>query len=100
MSSSVSDCKMEGRYRLVRNLKVILEALLWYKRTLRDKCWTVVIICMLLKETMPVLWENTSEMNLHTPKIKLTMEVAKSRVSSSSLSATLMLKVSPYNAER
>ena len=91
---------MEGRYRLVRNLKVILEALLWYKRTLRDKCWTIVIICMLLKETMPVLWGNKSEMELAYSQNKLTMEVAKSRVSSSSLSATLMLKVSPYNVER
>lgn len=85
---------------MVRNLKVILEALLWYKRTLRDKCWTIVIICMLLKETMPVLWGNKSEMELAYSQNKLTMEVAKSRVSSSSLSATLMLKVSPYNAER
>lgn len=52
---------------MARDLKVILEGLLWYKRTLRDKCGTIVIICMLLKETVPVLWGNMSEVELAYP---------------------------------
>lgn len=57
---------------MARDLKVILEGLLWYKRTLRDKCWTIIIICVLLEETMPVLWGNTSEIELAYPPKKKT----------------------------
>jgi len=50
--------------RLFRDLKLVLEGLLRYKRTLRDKCWTVIIIRAFLEEAMPVLWENMTELQL------------------------------------
>jgi hypothetical protein len=42
------------RARLVRDLKVVFEGFIGYKRTLRDKSWAIIIIGMLLEETMPV----------------------------------------------
>ena len=85
---------------MVRDLKLVLKGLIRYKRTLRDECWTVIVIRALLEEAMPVLWETRLNYNLHTayPK-KLTIEVAKSRELLSSLSTTLTLKVPPYQAQ-
>jgi hypothetical protein len=53
--SSAPECERKGRYRLARDLKVVLEGLFGNERTLRDKGWTVIVICMLLEETVPML---------------------------------------------
>jgi len=101
MRSSAPYCARKGRYRLARNLKLVSEILIRYKRTLSDKCWTVSVSRSLLEEAVPVLRGNTCELKSACPKKKkkLKMEVTKSRELSLSLSTTLMSKAPSYQTQ-
>jgi hypothetical protein len=45
----------KGKYRLVRDRKVIRKAFVWYKGTLGNKRRTVVVVGVLLEDAMPML---------------------------------------------
>lgn len=44
-----------GKYHLMRDRKVVQEALLWYNWTLSDKRRTIGVVGFLLEEAMPML---------------------------------------------
>jgi hypothetical protein len=50
----------ENHYRLVQRLKVVHEARVWNDRALSNKRRAIDIVCVLLKKTMPVLWNGVS----------------------------------------
>ena len=45
----------QGKYRLVRDRKIIREAFVWYNGTLGDKRRTIGVVGVLLEDTMPML---------------------------------------------
>ena len=45
----------KGKYRLVRDRKVICEAFVWYYGTLGNKRRTIVVVGVILENAMPML---------------------------------------------
>jgi hypothetical protein len=45
----------KGKYRLVRDRKVICKAFIWYNGTLGNKSRTILVVGVLLEDAMPML---------------------------------------------
>jgi hypothetical protein len=70
----------ESNYRLGQCIELVQEALIRYERTLGNKGRTIDIVCVMLKNTVPMLQKKCFNPSCRTTaKGDLTIEVPKSR---------------------
>jgi hypothetical protein len=83
-------------YRLGQCIKLVQEALFRHERTLGNEGRAVDIICVMLKDTVPMLQKKCVKRSWHTTaKQVLTIEVAKSRSVLVNSSMTLIENSAP-----